>query len=92
MENNQITDPMAEARRYVANAEEVIKRAKYDPELKATPTANTSRRPATTSGKAVSSPLMQCFTCDNQNAYLSSSHCLFVNNANCKCFARIKII
>ena len=34
MENNQITDPMAEARRYVANAEEVIKRAKYDPELK----------------------------------------------------------
>jgi hypothetical protein len=34
MENDQITDPIAEARRYVANAEEVIKKAKYDPELK----------------------------------------------------------
>ena len=28
------TDPIEEARRYVANAEEVIKKAKYDPELK----------------------------------------------------------
>ena len=27
-------DPIEEARRYVANAEEVIKKAKYDPELK----------------------------------------------------------
>jgi hypothetical protein len=27
-------DPIAEARRYVANAEETIKKAKYDPELK----------------------------------------------------------
>ena len=34
MENNQITDPIAEARRYVANAEETIKKANYDPELK----------------------------------------------------------
>ena len=34
MENDQITDPIAEARRYVANAEETIKKAKYDPELK----------------------------------------------------------
>lgn len=33
MENDQITDPIAEARRYVANAEDVIKKAKYDPEL-----------------------------------------------------------
>ena len=30
----EITDPIEEARRYVANAEEVIKKAKYDPELK----------------------------------------------------------
>ena len=28
------TDPMAEARRYVANAEEIIKKSKYDPETK----------------------------------------------------------
>ena len=34
MKNTEITDPIAEARRYVANAEEVIKKAKYDPELK----------------------------------------------------------
>lgn len=34
MKNDQITDPIAEARRYVANAEETIKKAKYDPELK----------------------------------------------------------
>ena len=34
MENNQITDPIAEARRYLANAEETIKKAKYDSELK----------------------------------------------------------
>jgi len=34
MENNQITDPIAEARRYVTNAEEVIQKANYDPELK----------------------------------------------------------
>ena len=34
MKNDQITDPIAEAKRYVANAEEVIKKAKYDPELK----------------------------------------------------------
>ena len=34
MENEQITDPIAEARRYVTNAEETIKKAKYDPELK----------------------------------------------------------
>ena len=27
-------DPIKEARRYVANAEEIIKKAKYDPELK----------------------------------------------------------
>ena len=27
-------DPMAEARRYVANAEEIIKKSKYDPETK----------------------------------------------------------
>ena len=33
MKNTEITDPIAEARRYVANAEEVIKKAKYDPEL-----------------------------------------------------------
>ena len=30
----QKKDPIEEARRYVANAEEVIKRANYDPELK----------------------------------------------------------
>ena len=34
MENEQIKDPIAEARRYVINAEETIKKAKYDPELK----------------------------------------------------------
>lgn len=34
MENNQITDPIAEVRRYLANAEETIKKAKYDSELK----------------------------------------------------------
>ena len=34
MENNQIADPIAEARRYLANAEETIKKAKYDSELK----------------------------------------------------------
>ena len=34
MENNQITDSIEEARRYVANAEETIKKAKYDSELK----------------------------------------------------------
>ena len=31
MEN---TDPIAEARRYVANAEEIIQKSKYDPETK----------------------------------------------------------
>lgn len=30
----QITNPIEEARRYVANAEEVIQKANYDPELK----------------------------------------------------------
>ncbi len=30
----EITDPIKEARRYVANAEEVIKKAKYDPETR----------------------------------------------------------
>lgn len=34
MENEQITDPIAEARRYVANAEEIIQKSKYDPETK----------------------------------------------------------
>jgi len=34
MENDQITDPIAEARRYVANAEEIIQKSKYDPETK----------------------------------------------------------
>ena len=34
MKNTEITDPIEEARRYVANAEEVIKKAKYDPETK----------------------------------------------------------
>ena len=34
MKNNQISDPIAEARRYVANAEETIGKAKYDPETK----------------------------------------------------------
>ena len=34
MKNNQISDPIAEARRYVANAEETIAKAKYDPETK----------------------------------------------------------
>ena len=33
-ENMEKKDPIEEARRYVANAEEVIKKAKYDPELK----------------------------------------------------------
>ena len=28
------SDPIEEARRYVANAEEVIKKAQYDPEMK----------------------------------------------------------
>jgi len=32
MEKVEYTDPIAEARRYVANAENVIKKAKYDPE------------------------------------------------------------
>ena len=30
----EIDDPIKEARRYVANAEEVIKKAQYDPEMK----------------------------------------------------------
>ena len=30
----EIEDPIAEARRYVANAEEIIQKANYDPELK----------------------------------------------------------
>ena len=34
MKETKNTDPIAEARRYVANAEEVIKKAKYDTELK----------------------------------------------------------
>ena len=34
MEENQTTDPIAEARRYVANAEEIIQKSKYDPETK----------------------------------------------------------
>jgi hypothetical protein len=34
MENDQIMDPILEARRYVSNAEETIKKANYDPELK----------------------------------------------------------
>lgn len=34
MENDQVTDPIAEARRYVANAEEIIQKSKYDPETK----------------------------------------------------------
>ena len=34
MKNTEITDSIEEARRYVANAEEVIKKAKYDPETK----------------------------------------------------------
>ena len=34
MEKTKNTNPIEEARRYVANAEEVIKKAKYDPELK----------------------------------------------------------
>ena len=34
MKNDQNTDPIAEARRYVANAQETIKKAKYDSELK----------------------------------------------------------
>ena len=34
MEDIQNTDPIAEARRYVANAEEIIQRSKYDPEMK----------------------------------------------------------
>ena len=34
MENDQVTDPVAEARRYVANAEEIIQKSKYDPETK----------------------------------------------------------
>ena len=34
MEDTQNTDPIAEARRYVANAEEIIQRSKYDPETK----------------------------------------------------------
>ena len=34
MENDPITDPIAEARRYVTNAEEIIQRSKYDPETK----------------------------------------------------------
>ena len=34
MEETKNTNPIEEARRYVANAEEVIKKAKYDPELK----------------------------------------------------------
>ena len=33
-EDMEYTDPIQEARRYVANAEEVIKKAKYDPETK----------------------------------------------------------
>ena len=58
MENK---DPIEEALRYVANAEEVIQK---------TPTANTSRRPETTSGKVVSSPSTQCFTCAREKADL----------------------
>ena len=34
MEETKNTNPIEEARRYVTNAEEVIKKAKYDPELK----------------------------------------------------------
>ncbi len=34
MEETKNNNPIEEARRYVANAEEVIKKAKYDPELK----------------------------------------------------------
>lgn len=34
MEETKNTNPIEEAWRYVANAEEVIKKAKYDPELK----------------------------------------------------------
>ena len=34
MEDTQNTDSIAEARRYVANAEEIIQRSKYDPETK----------------------------------------------------------
>ena len=33
MENTKITYSIEEARRYVANAEETIKKAKYDPEI-----------------------------------------------------------
>ena len=33
-EDREITDPINEARRYVANAEEVIMKAKYDPVTK----------------------------------------------------------
>ena len=34
MEETINTDPIAEARRYVANAEEIIQKSKYDPEIK----------------------------------------------------------
>ena len=34
MEDTQNTDSIAEARRYVANAEEIIQRSKYDPETR----------------------------------------------------------
>ena len=34
MKETNNTNPIEEARRYVANAEEVIKKAKYDPELR----------------------------------------------------------
>ena len=35
MEENQNTNPIAEAQRYVTNAEEIIQKSKYDPETKA---------------------------------------------------------
>lgn len=34
MKSKELKDPIAEARRYVANAENVIQNANYDPELK----------------------------------------------------------
>ncbi|MBO4654617.1 MAG: DUF5618 family protein [Bacteroidales bacterium] len=34
MENKESKNPIEEARRYVTNAEEVIKKANYDPEMK----------------------------------------------------------
>ena len=67
MENK---DPIEEAQRYVANAEEIIQKANYDPELKSYTDSKYIKAAGDYLWKVVSSPSTQCFTCAREKAGL----------------------